>query len=284
MVAAMLFSVLALSGHFTSANAQSGGYRFIGVKAFYKMSGYSAITGENANQHGGSVDINVSGNALNLCPGGAEKMRFTWRFEREVSQVSINSSVNANLNAGVLSRAEPCTGSTIASYSELTMNGSSGDSSPLSPEENREFDGERFVNRNSNRYVKAAVYQTNTIASLEVRSHAFNAQYSKAFFTVNIYTRAGDIIRYVYMFERTGSNGGAMPRGGLTQEQISAIKQWIGYYDNLINQWIQYRDRQVAPYWNDPTYYQWARNEYQRCNQFIQSYQQYKAYYQNMLR
>lgn len=69
-----------------------------------------------------------------------------------------------------------------------------------------------------------------------------------------------------------------------TPEQINNMRQWIAYYDNLIAQWTQYRDQKVAPYWNDSTYYRWARQEYQRCNQQIQLLQQYKAYYQNLLR
>ena len=66
--------------------------------------------------------------------------------------------------------------------------------------------------------------------------------------------------------------------------EITKIRQWIAYYDNLINQWTQYRDQKVAPYYNNPTYYQWARKEYDKSNQTISSLQQKKAYYQNLLR
>jgi len=69
-----------------------------------------------------------------------------------------------------------------------------------------------------------------------------------------------------------------------TAQQINYMRQWIVYYDNLIVQWTHYRDQRVAPYWNDPTFFQWARAEYQRCNQQIQLSQQYKAYYEDLLR
>jgi hypothetical protein len=65
--------------------------------------------------------------------------------------------------------------------------------------------------------------------------------------------------------------------------EITKIRQWIAYYDNLINQWTQYRDQKVAPYYNHPTYYKWARKEYEKANQTISSLQQKKAYYQNLL-
>jgi hypothetical protein len=80
------------------------------------------------------------------------------------------------------------------------------------------------------------------------------------------------------------NSGQQQPTGRYTPQQINQIRQAIAYYDNLMRQWIQYRDRQVAPYYNHPTYYQWARNEYARSNQSIVTLNQYKAYYQNLLR
>lgn len=67
------------------------------------------------------------------------------------------------------------------------------------------------------------------------------------------------------------------------QLQPAKINQLIIEYDNAAARWIEYRDQQVAPYYNHPTYYRWARSEYQRANQQISSAQQYAAYYRNML-
>ena len=58
---------------------------------------------------------------------------------------------------------------------------------------------------------------------------------------------------------------------------------WIAYYDNQINQWIQYMEQQVVPYWNDPTYSEWARNEYQKCSNSIRFIEQNKMCYQSLL-
>lgn len=68
-----------------------------------------------------------------------------------------------------------------------------------------------------------------------------------------------------------------------TAQQVYNMKQWISYWDNEINKWFAYRDQTVAPYYNDPTYYQWARNEYERSNKSIRTLQQNKAVYQNAL-
>jgi|GEM_PF-1928840 len=70
----------------------------------------------------------------------------------------------------------------------------------------------------------------------------------------------------------------------VSSAEITKMRQWIAHYDNLIVQWTQYRDQKVAPYYNHPTYYQWARSEYQKANQAISTSQQYKAHYQNLLR
>lgn len=73
-----------------------------------------------------------------------------------------------------------------------------------------------------------------------------------------------------------------MPR--YTADQVSTMRERIVYYDALAGQWAQYRDTQVAPYWNNGVYYQWARNEYQRCNQQIQLAQNWSAYYRELLK
>lgn len=81
----------------------------------------------------------------------------------------------------------------------------------------------------------------------------------------------------------SGNNNSQQRAGQYTDAQVNNMKQWISYWDNQINQWFAYRDQTVLPYYNDPTYYQWARNEYTRSNQSIQILQQNKALYQNAL-
>ena len=80
-----------------------------------------------------------------------------------------------------------------------------------------------------------------------------------------------------------GNNNGQQKAGQYTAAQVNNMKQWISYWDNEINKWFAYRDQTVAPYYNDPTYYQWARNEYERSNKSIRTLQQNKAVYQNAL-
>jgi hypothetical protein len=57
----------------------------------------------------------------------------------------------------------------------------------------------------------------------------------------------------------------------------------IPYYDNQINHLLQYLEQQVLPYWNDPIYFEWVRNEYQRCNNSIRFIEQNKMCYQSLM-
>lgn len=58
------------------------------------------------------------------------------------------------------------------------------------------------------------------------------------------------------------------------------IKQKIDYYENLAQKWIKYRNESVLPYYNNRTYYRWARSEYKKANQQIAKAQKNKIYYQ----
>jgi|CXWL01.1.fsa_nt_gi hypothetical protein len=62
--------------------------------------------------------------------------------------------------------------------------------------------------------------------------------------------------------------------------QKSEIEYKIEYYAKSVEQWTKYRDETVLPYYNDPTYYRWARNEYTKANYQIATAQKYQAYYQ----
>lgn len=278
---AMMFLLFALSGNFAAVNAQSSSWKLKEIKVFTKMTGYSAITSESYNQDGGNVEVNVNGNALGMCPGGSEKMGFAWSFEGDAAEISNGGTVTVNLQAGVLSVGKPCTGATIAQFSSLSIYGGGG-SSPLSAEENKLIDSDRFRRMDDQYYVFAADGRKTSTTSLKVSEVKNFNHLPLAYFDFTIGTRAGDSIRYVYIYESVGNDGTS--EGGLSAEQINLAKQWIAYYDDQINKWIQYRDYQVLPYWNDATYYQWARNEYAKCNESIQTLIEYKAYYQNQLR
>ena len=211
VAAAFLFSLIALSGHYA---AVQGNWKLKEIKVFPKMTGYSAITSEKYNKDGGNVEINVSGDALGMCPGGSEKMRFTWSFEGDASTISNGGTLTVNLRAGVLSVGKPCTGATIAQFSNLSIYGGGGGSSPLSAEENKLVDSDRFRRKDDQYYVGAAESRASSTTSLGINSGPNLSQYPLAYFDFTIGTRAGDNIRYVYIYESVSSGGGNSGGGG----------------------------------------------------------------------
>lgn len=67
------------------------------------------------------------------------------------------------------------------------------------------------------------------------------------------------------------------------QQKISQVTNYINYYNNLAQQWQTYLEQKVRPYYNDRTYGRWARQEYQKGFQQIESARNYVQHYQNQL-
>jgi hypothetical protein len=216
VIAAILVSLIALSWHFPTAQAQGGSWRLREIKVFTRLSDYSAVTAETYNKSGGRVDINIDGRALNACPGGLEKVSFNWSFQGDMSRIANGGSFTVNL-AGNASEAGACVGrKPFSALSSMAARGSKGGKSPLSDEENRFVDGDRFFNtEDRNYYVYASESKTNSSTSIAVSDYRSAPQYPLAYFEIQLGTRAGDLIRYVYIYQSDGgSNNGGGDNGG----------------------------------------------------------------------
>lgn len=62
----------------------------------------------------------------------------------------------------------------------------------------------------------------------------------------------------------------------LSVQQVNQAEAYHQYSRNEIYKWLKYQE-QVAPYYNDPTYYQWARQEYAKAQAWIDHYKKYIA-------
>ena len=198
----VLVAIFALSGEFMSANAQSGTWRLNSIQVYNQLdSTYATIVGENKNSAGGYVDINVNGKVYDLCPGGMEKLRFVWQFEFDVTNANPGGAFGVNIKAGQLSVSAPCRDS-IASFSYMVVNGSSGSSSPFPAQFDRLIDGSRFVTGNGF-YIWAAGNKTNGIGSVVMKDYPAVVGQNYAFFTVDIGIRGSGYIKYIYLYQRT---------------------------------------------------------------------------------
>lgn len=81
----------------------------------------------------------------------------------------------------------------------------------------------------------------------------------------------------------TPSTSSTTTKARYSDQQVAQMYRQIDYFNSQLGQWVNYRD-QVARYWNDPTYYQWARNEYNKAIGWVSYYQKSKSNYEQALR
>jgi hypothetical protein len=215
---AILFSQFVLPISAAPAKNNPGGttWTLKEIRVFNTMDrSVATITSERYDATGGIVDVQISGDILGgICSGGYEKIRFTWRFAQDVTQVVHGGTVSASLHAGQASKSENCaTG--IAYRSFLGIFASSGDRSPFPEQENRLIDGERFQTGNGFR-VRAASDPQSGIGTTKVNTHEASSRYSLAYFSISMNTptaSGGGILQYAYVYENR-SGGGENSSGG----------------------------------------------------------------------
>jgi len=200
--------------------AVDGTWKLDHIRVINSMDGSVAtITSERYDATGGSVDIQISGNVLGgTCPGGFEKLRFTWQFEQNVSRVVNGGAVSANLDARQIGKSQKC-GDEIAWRSYMSLYPSAGVRSPLPDDVTRQMDGERFHGPNGFR-AAASQGTNNGIGNIRVNTHANRDQIPYAYFAITIFSptaSGGGILRYAYVFENR-SNSGTTGVGGFTGE------------------------------------------------------------------
>ena len=171
------------------------------IRVFNGMGDLGQITAEKYDATGGAVEVTVNGNAGGICPGGSEKLRFTWRFARDVSLISAEGAA-ATIDAVQLSKAGPCTDG-LAGRSYLMFRGSAGVGAPFSEAESQQFDIERFWAKSGDRISPAATNVPKSgSATVGVSDRVYATDRSKAYFEIAIITptRGAGLLRYVYVY------------------------------------------------------------------------------------
>jgi hypothetical protein len=107
---------------------------------------FATITDEHYDAGGGEVDVSVDGRALDLCSGGFERMHFKWVFPQDITRASDGDALSVSLEAGPAGRKEPCNGG-IAALSAISISGSAGITWPLSEDDMKVMDVDRFFTR-----------------------------------------------------------------------------------------------------------------------------------------
>jgi hypothetical protein len=148
-----LFDVLLLTGLFFLLSTNFAAAQSPGLWALQRMvvanglNQFATITDEHYDSSGGEVDVSVDGRALDLCSGGFERMHFKWRFPQDITRVSDGGALSVSLEAGPAGQKESCNGA-IAAISDISIAGSAGISFPLSDDDMKVMDVDRFFSRN----------------------------------------------------------------------------------------------------------------------------------------
>lgn len=82
---------------------------------------------------GGFIEFNLSGNNhWQSCPGGSERIRFSWHFTSDVSQLTEGGETTVVVSGEPLHVAAPCTGE-LAARARITASGTKGGSPTIAP-------------------------------------------------------------------------------------------------------------------------------------------------------
>ena len=210
---ATILAFIAMLGNVPASNVQSRPWRLKTIKVFNKLSSFNTVTREQYNETGGSVDIQIDGASNGLCPGGTEKLRFNWQFEGDITSIVDGGGLSVNLQAGAVGVNKPCIESTFTQFSPIYIYGQRGVLSPLSDDDNKLVDGERFFNVDGNYRLFADEGKGLTVR-IGVATNPVRDNLPLAFFSVNVATRAGGQVTYVYVYQRGGGGYDGERRGG----------------------------------------------------------------------
>jgi hypothetical protein len=213
VVAAILFSLVVVPTHTETTKAQNGSWKLREIRVFNTMDGrFGTITSERYDASGGSVDIQISGDSASICPGGYEKVRFTWSFAGNITEVVSGGGVNASLAAGQVAKSQNCR-TTLAASSFMEFSGPThGSAKNLSSAEYQLLDPDRIFTPSRPRIYGAEFTQSGT-GTVKINTHRFDPKKPWAYFEVSIGTptkEGGGCVYYVYLYENTGggSTGG----------------------------------------------------------------------------
>jgi hypothetical protein len=175
---------------------------------------FASIVSERYDASGGAVDIAADGRSLDLCSGGFEWLHFDWHFDQDVTRISDGGALSAGLQAGIAGLKQPCRGD-IAAVSFIAIAGSAGITAPLSDEDLKVMDVDRFFTKVggdawAGREPKTGVGNVGVTTRPPAEGRPF------AYFFIRIGVRGqGDELRYVYIYERgEGAGGTGGPGGG----------------------------------------------------------------------
>lgn len=167
---------------------------------------------ENVSSSGGTVEFNIACGdepSCNICQG-VERVRVTWRFDRDISVLKPGDKFGATLDAHMITASPNCNGA-LSARTYLDMLGSNGKPLPgmqaLPGVAPKAVDGGRFTSIKADRVTPDPNGpNTTSNAVIEVDSREPSPDCTTGYFFVQV-TGPGGAIAYVYYYERATGTG-----------------------------------------------------------------------------
>ena len=162
-----------------------------------------AVVRESFDASGGFSELELSGSLLGACPGGSERVRFSWRFAEPVGSLRDGAKITADLSGAALAATGGCKGG-LAARAYVSVGGSNGDVNPFTAQESATIDGGRFwpsaVGRASADSSASPWLPRTGSFSFDVDTRPHYADRPRGWFSVTVDTSAG-MVRYAYLYE-----------------------------------------------------------------------------------
>lgn len=217
-----LFDVLLLTGLIFLLSTNFAAAQSPGLWALQRivvangLNQFATIMDEHYDSSGGEVDVSVDGRALDLCSGGFERMHFKWRFPQDITRASDGGALSVSLEAGPAGQKEPCNGA-IAAISDISIAGSAGISFPLSDDDMKVMDVDRFFSRNYGDAWAGRDPRTGLgSVGLNTREPVEGRPFAYFFIRIGLRGTGPGELRYVYIYQRGAEPTGPLGGGGGT--------------------------------------------------------------------
>ena len=112
------------------ANSGPPAWHLREVRVFNQLQTGGAVVRESFDASGGFSELELSGSLLGACPGGSERVRFSWRFAEPVGSLRDGAKITADLSGAALAATGECKGG-LAARAYVSVGGSNGDVNPF---------------------------------------------------------------------------------------------------------------------------------------------------------
>lgn len=164
------------------------------------------IASQQMDSAGGFIEFNLGGdNHWQSCPGGSERVRFSWHFASDVFQLTEGGTTTVTVSGEPLGAQAPCTGG-LATRARITASGTKGGSPSIAPAILAQVDADRTFAVNdiiADRFAAASGAEgsrTSTTRYIRLDAYGIRGELRHAYFIVQFDFFGGGVIQAAYIY------------------------------------------------------------------------------------